>query len=168
MNRLKKAFYWLPAAAIMLAIFCFSAQPAEASGDLSTGAAGWMVSLVNKATGQGWSSTEQLELAEKIDYPVRKAAHLTEYALLGAALAFAVGMSFSWAADWKRLYVAAQLCGSLYAASDELHQLFVPGRGGRISDVLIDSAGVLIGCGMLVCVMVKTGKIGRTARNGDS
>lgn len=33
----------------------------------------------------------------------------------------------------------------LYAASDELHQLFVPGRAGLITDVCIDSAGALLG-----------------------
>ena len=30
-----------------------------------------------------------------------------------------------------------------YAASDEFHQTFVPGRGGHVTDVLIDSGGVL-------------------------
>ena len=32
-----------------------------------------------------------------------------------------------------------------YAATDEFHQLFVPGRSGQISDVLLDSAGALAG-----------------------
>ena len=34
---------------------------------------------------------------------------------------------------------------SAYAATDEIHQLFVPGRSGQVSDVLLDSAGVLAG-----------------------
>ena len=34
---------------------------------------------------------------------------------------------------------------ALYAASDEIHQLFVPGRGGQLSDVILDSAGALAG-----------------------
>lgn len=33
----------------------------------------------------------------------------------------------------------------LYAASDEFHQLFVPGRAGLVTDVCIDSAGALLG-----------------------
>jgi VanZ family protein len=33
----------------------------------------------------------------------------------------------------------------LYAASDEFHQLFVPGRSGEVKDVLIDSAGAVTG-----------------------
>lgn len=42
--------------------------------------------------------------------------------------------------------------GSLYAASDEFHQLFVPGRSGRLTDVLIDSAGLLAGI-LVVCLI---------------
>ena len=33
----------------------------------------------------------------------------------------------------------------IYAISDEIHQLFVPGRSGQVRDVLIDSAGSLLG-----------------------
>ena len=37
------------------------------------------------------------------------------------------------------------LIAALYAASDEIHQLFVPGRSGQLSDVILDSAGTLAG-----------------------
>ena len=36
------------------------------------------------------------------------------------------------------------LLSVLYATSDEIHQIFVPGRGSSISDVLIDSFGILL------------------------
>ncbi len=36
----------------------------------------------------------------------------------------------------------------LYAISDEVHQSFVPGRGPGVMDVLIDSAGAMVGIGM--------------------
>jgi hypothetical protein len=35
--------------------------------------------------------------------------------------------------------------GTLYAASDELHQMFSDGRSPQVRDVCIDSAGVLTG-----------------------
>ena len=38
-----------------------------------------------------------------------------------------------------------------YAATDEFHQLFVPGRSGQVSDVILDSAGAAIG------VLIMTG-----------
>lgn len=71
---------------------------------------------------------------------------------------FADRSSFS----WKRMEILLQpgLTGALYAASDEFHQLFVPGRSGQISDVLLDSAGVCFGVllGMLFWRLV--GEVG--------
>ena len=42
----------------------------------------------------------------------------------------------------------------IYAISDEIHQLFVPGRAGQVRDVLIDSAGSFLGI-ILVMAFVK-------------
>ena len=41
---------------------------------------------------------------------------------------------------YRHILFSAIVC-VLYAATDEIHQLFVPGRGGQIRDVLIDSIG---------------------------
>ena len=59
---------------------------------------------------------------------------------LGVAYGSKRGQCNSW-----RQWLLTQIVRSLYAARDEIHQLFVLGRAGRISDVMIDSAGVLIG-----------------------
>jgi VanZ family protein len=42
------------------------------------------------------------------------------------------------------------LVGSAYAVTDEIHQTFVTGRAGRPLDWAIDTAGVLIGIGLLI------------------
>ena len=68
------------------------------------------------------------------DLVLRKLAHLTEYAILGALLVRAV-----------RHEPLAVLVGSAYAVTDEVHQAFVSGRHGSISDWLIDTAGVVVG-----------------------
>jgi VanZ family protein len=68
------------------------------------------------------------------DLILRKIAHAGEFALLGALLARAFRDD--------RLALAA---GIAYAASDELHQHFVPGRVGSPLDVAIDSVGVALG-----------------------
>jgi VanZ family protein len=68
------------------------------------------------------------------DLALRKFAHLTEYAILGALLLRAVrtpGWAFSIAV--------------LYAASDELHQHFVSGRHAAPLDVAIDAVGIAAG-----------------------
>jgi VanZ family protein len=68
------------------------------------------------------------------DLVLRKLAHGAEYAVLGALLVRACG-SMPWA-------IAT---GALYAVSDEVHQTFVRGRHGAITDVLIDTLGVAVG-----------------------
>ena len=68
------------------------------------------------------------------DTILRKLAHTFEYAVLGALLARAL----------RRTGLAFVLA-VLYAASDELHQTFVPGRHGSPVDVAIDSVGIAIG-----------------------
>ena len=44
-----------------------------------------------------------------------------------------------------RTYILSYALGTLYGATDELHQMFVPGRGPLLSDVFIDSVSVLAG-----------------------
>jgi VanZ family protein len=68
------------------------------------------------------------------DYVLRKAAHMTEYALLACLL-------------WRALRddALAFYGALLYAVTDELHQTFVRGRHGSATDVLIDSVGAFVG-----------------------
>ena len=68
------------------------------------------------------------------DVVLRKLAHLVEYAVLGALLLRAL-----------RREPAAVALGSLYAATDEIHQSFVAGRQGSPLDWLIDTVGVVAG-----------------------
>jgi VanZ family protein len=68
------------------------------------------------------------------DLVLRKLAHIAEYAILGALLARATGRSG-----------LALALGSLYAVTDEVHQLFVTGRHGSPIDVVIDTVGVAVG-----------------------
>lgn len=80
-------------------------------------------------------TAENVSLTQTI---VRKMAHFTLFALLGTAL---YGLFSSLHLRFKRFY--AVLAGFLVACGDETHQLFVPGRAGMITDVLIDSCGVV-------------------------
>ena len=72
------------------------------------------------------------------DTILRKLAHMAEYAILAVLLVRATG-SYAWA--------FALAVG--YAATDEVHQLFVRGRHGSPVDVAIDAAGALIGLAVL-------------------
>jgi VanZ family protein len=75
------------------------------------------------------------------DLVLRKGAHLAEFAILGALLVRAL-----------RSAPLALLAGSAYAATDEVHQLFVSGRQGSPLDWLIDTIGVAVGVVLAVRV----------------
>ena len=99
---------------------------------------------------QEWPKERQDVFAERIDYPVRKCAHASEYAILGILL----WLSISEIAE-KKMGLYAFVTGTIYAASDEFHQLYVPGRSGQISDVILDASGILIG--LLLIYILRTG-----------
>jgi VanZ family protein len=71
------------------------------------------------------------------DIIAKKGAHVTEYAILGWLIQRALGTG---RAGWQAWVVAV-----LYAATDELHQSLVPSRNARVTDVMIDAAGAVIG-----------------------
>ena len=118
-----------------------SNEAATESADRSGG----IVDVVVSALVSGFDNLNDAEKAEvkaDLDFFIRKTAHFCIFALLGALLTFAFMYS-----DASWLYHGAWpfICGTLYAASDEIHQAFVPGRGPRVTDVILDSAGVLGG-----------------------
>ena len=49
--------------------------------------------------------------------------------------------------------------GFLYACSDEFHQLFVPGRTAKFTDVLIDTSGVIVGSILIFIVILSIKKV---------
>ncbi len=131
----------------MAVIFWFSSAPAKESTHMSL-SAGRMAARIFVPAFDEWAPEKQDAFAEKIDYPVRKTAHAGEYAVLGVWMYGTVN-SFS---GRKRVCrgVTAWAAASVYAATDEFHQLFVPGRSGQISDVLLDSTGAA--AGILLCM----------------
>jgi VanZ family protein len=112
MARSRALTVWLPVVVWAAVIFALSSVPS-----LSTGLGTW-------------------------DTVLRKGAHVTEYAILGALLYRAL----------KR-EVPALAAGIAYAATDELHQHFVRGRHASPVDVAIDALGVTLG--MLVWLRLR-------------
>jgi VanZ family protein len=83
---------------------------------------------------------------DKIHHVIRKCAHLTEYAILALLLWRALHLSKNQLPAWSWPKVGGTLLlVCLYAATDELHQSFVPTRTPLVSDVFIDTAGGTIG-----------------------
>ena len=120
-------------------IFSMSAEPADVSSQTS----GNTIRVICNVIYPGFKDMDRAEqdvIIEASQNFARKAAHFTIYTVLGILLSFAV------AQHSRRYPVFSFTGGVLYAISDEIHQLFVPGRSGQISDVLIDSLGVALGC----------------------
>ncbi|MEG1997719.1 MAG: VanZ family protein, partial [Clostridiales bacterium] len=91
---------------------------------------------------ENWSAQQQLSYTENFQWLIRKAAHFSEYTLL-AALFMQAFKSPRITRHQQQFY--ALLSTILYAISDELHQLFIPGRACQIQDILIDSSGAVLG-----------------------
>ena len=90
------------------------------------------------------TEAERAALIDSLQFWVRKAAHFTAYMILGA-LAAQVFMAIPRLKTAFRMCLCAWGFSVLYAVSDEIHQSFVPGRAMQARDVLIDSAGALLG-----------------------
>lgn len=138
--------------ALMAVIFLLSAQPASESAQSS----GRIVDFVIHTffpDRMSLPARERILFRHQVSVFVRKAAHFSEFLLLGAAW-MAQLEAIRCLRPLRRAPVWAWLLGTLYAVTDELHQLFVPGRSAGAVDVLIDSAGVLCGV-MLLCLALR-------------
>lgn len=120
-------------------IFWFSAQNGEASSQLSGGITEKVVEVVEPDY-DSLPEPEQQTLFDAVQFAVRKSAHFSEYALLGFLLRL---LCASYAL--RRGGLVSWLCGTGYAATDELHQWFVAARSAMWQDVCLDSSGVLAG-----------------------
>lgn len=120
-------------------IFSFSLQPASKSEVLSDGVGQMILEYSSEETiekADSWSLVEW-KMFHKL---VRKAAHFTEFFILGICMILALD-------DTKvinKSMIGILLC-MLVASMDESIQLFVPGRAARIMDVMIDSFGSITG-----------------------
>ena len=151
-HKYKPTAYLILSILWMLLIFSFSAQPATESTKTSL-RVGMTVGSVLVPDFSSMSEIDRTKYAESIEFPVRKTAHAAEYAILGILLTATLS-SFE-----KRHYgLWGWLLGTGYAATDEIHQLFVPGRSGQVTDVMLDSAGCLLGC-LLLCTIYHLSKL---------
>lgn len=151
---LKKIFIWIPAIIMACVIFGFSKQDGEESSGLSYKAADIILTISNKAGIVDYNESNKEVMIEKLQYPIRKMAHMTEYAILSVLIMTALLVDGLKA---FKLPLTAWLMTTIFAATDEFHQLFVPGRCGSPKDVLIDSIGSIIGL-LIYCLLIKAVK----------
>ena len=109
---------------------------------------------------------------ENAGFWIRKAAHFTEFALLGALFALwferlAINRIESRTLRLLIRRLLAFAAGALYGVSDEIHQIFVSGRSCEARDMAIDAAGVLAGVLTVSLILWAASKRRKTLKSGS-
>ena len=121
-------------------IFWLSSRTADESSAQSSALLEWLISL----------------FGDNIftDFIVRKLAHFLEFT--GLSLLFNIAL---YQTKKRKMLITATALTSIYAVSDEVHQLFVEGRSCQISDWVIDTAGALLGTVGFLILFAIAGRI---------
>lgn len=117
---------WILVAVCMGIIYALSAQTASDSANLS----GSFIRAILDLLG--------IEFEHEV---IRTIAHCLEF--MGLSLLIFNATYSTW--ETKLTPLIAFTGTVFYAITDEIHQIFVPGRAFQISDILVDSTGALIG-----------------------
>lgn len=130
-------------------IFNFSSQ----DGDKSESASGKVTKVVtsNIKSIQKLEKNKKEKVLERTEKIIRKIAHFLIYTLVGILL---MGLINTYNLKEKKKICISLMLGAIYASSDEFHQSFIPGRSAQITDVILDSMGVLLGI-LIVMTLTK-------------
>ena len=144
MSKTSRTSPWLIAARVLftmalVACIVFIFSNSMQMGAVSEGASGRVLRLVQRAL----TRLGMPELAAHVtQHFIRKLAHFCEYTLEGFLLMLCMRV-------YTRNYVwhisVPLLGGVLTALTDETIQIYSPGRSSQVTDVWLDSAGVLAG-----------------------
>jgi VanZ family protein len=120
---------WWPAIAwaILISILSTGSFSAENTGRIIIPALHWLFPSLPPAT------------LQFVHFLVRKSAHFVEYFIL--SLLLLRGIRAGRHEAHVRWAVSAVLIVAAYAALDEFHQSFVPGRTAAVGDVVLDTCG---------------------------
>lgn len=141
---MKKSILVILLVSWMVFIFSMSAQDSNKSSNTSGGTVRLVLSIVPQFNEK--SEEYRDEIVESLQHITRKSAHFLIYMILGilTILLFLGFEQLQYKPQWAFLICV------LYAVSDEIHQLFVPGRACQIKDVFIDSCGSFLGIFMIM------------------
>lgn len=123
----------------MISIFLLSNDTADQSDKKSDSVILNIYKLFGK---KSISNNHKKEVINKYVFFVRKSAHFIIYLLLGLSLISLVREYRE--IDIKALIISFMIA-TLYACSDEIHQLFVSGRSCEVLDIFIDGCGSFLG-----------------------
>lgn len=149
-EKIKTAFCWMLVVLCMGIIFWLSSRTADESAAQSGAILQWLIHIFgdNLFT----------------DFIVRKLAHCLEF----TGLCVLFNLAF-YQTRKKTMLLISIACTSLYAATDEFHQLFVEGRSCQFTDWIIDSCGAILGAiGFLILYKIICRIVQKNAKFIDS
>lgn len=147
-SRVIRFLLWTAVLLWMAVIFCLSAQEATQSSSLS----GSTIRKVVEITQPGFRELpleQQDSIVAEFQHMARKTAHVVAYLILGV-LSISALLQYP-SGSGVRFAAALAVCIG-YAGTDEVHQVFVPGRSGQIGDICIDAGGALVGIGVVLFI----------------
>ena len=125
--------------AVLITIFVLSAQ----NGEESSSTSGFFTKLIETIIGQ--PADEAI---------IRTLAHFCEFAGLGFLMC-----NFIFALKDKLKFFLSILLSFIYAVTDEIHQIFVPERACQLSDLTIDTGGIILGVAVFCVLIIIKNKI---------
>ena len=140
----KQILSWAFVIVWMVIIFMFSSQDYTNSFNTSKDFTEEIVSLFDNQTTHINTKTFTI----KHHNTVRKFAHFAIYIVLGILVQNAISLS---SIKWK--FTASLILCVAYSITDEIHQIFVPGRACKWYDIAIDSVGSVVGIGLYMLVI---------------
>ena len=121
-------------------IFGFSSQDGEKSGSISKKITEEIITRIPQMQEKEQNEREAITL--RIEKVIRKIAHFSIYTAVGLLL---MALLSTFEMKEKNRTIISLIIGIIYASSDEIHQSFVPERSPMITDVMIDTMGVMLG-----------------------
>ena len=146
---MKKIIFLILVILWMGVIFYFSSMSSSKSDNQSNGFIHRTVIKVVKVFKSDLTVGDEALITKYVVYPIRKYAHIFEYFVLYILVFLFINC---YDLDLKRKIIYSMIVCVLYACSDEIHQMLVPGRDGSIRDVFVDSFGSSIG--LLICYII--------------
>ncbi len=138
-----KKIYFIISLIIVLSLFILIFCLSHENGEESTETSGWFTTLINFLL--------PFSVSENI---VRTLAHFSEF----ACLSFFINNLFV-AKKEKLCPVIACIISFIYAISDEIHQLFIPGRACQFQDMMVDLAGIISGMAVYAVIYALVKKV---------
>ncbi len=129
-------FYRAVSVALLLSVLALIFYMSHQNGEQSTESSGFLTIILERIF--------RTKLNESF---VRTAAHFSEFAVLGIAAVNCIFALKGYLVPFRAIAFCA-----LYAAADEIHQIFIPGRACQLSDFTVDFAGVVTGAFMFTLI----------------